>query len=130
WLRHFIRRIFCIPRGTHQDNLSEDGGRFMVGKGLLKFASTPSILSTGVTAGPLEKRSAFLAGFDKIYDDERCGLDTNEQGHSKLMEDACMIALSKIDKIPSDADFLMAGDLVNQMTPSNFFATSVGIPYF
>ena len=56
-------------------------------------------------------------------------MDTNEQGHAKLMEDACMIALSKVDKIPADADFLLTGDLVNQMTPSSFFATTVGIPY-
>ncbi|MCM3743798.1 stage V sporulation protein AD [Sporosarcina luteola] len=101
----------------------------MVMKGLLKFPSTPSIVATGVTAGPLEKKSAFQAGFDKMYDDERCNLKTNEQGHSKLMEDACMIALSKVDKIPADADFLVTGDLVNQMTPSSFFATTVGIPY-
>jgi len=98
-------------------------------KGLLTFPSTPSIVATGVTAGPIEKKSPFHTGFDKMYEDERCGLDTNEQGHSKLMEDACMIALSKVDKIPSDADFILIGDLVNQMTPSSFCATTVGIPY-
>ena len=101
----------------------------MVKKGLLTFPSTPSIAATGVTAGPLEKKSPFQAGFDKIFEDERCGMETNEQGHAKLMEDACMIALSKVDKIPADADFLLTGDLVNQMTPSSFFATTVGIPY-
>ncbi|MFS0688429.1 stage V sporulation protein AD [Sporosarcina sp. 179-K 8C2 HS] len=101
----------------------------MVMKGLLTFPSTPSIVATGVTAGPLEKKSAYKTGFDKIFEDERCGMKTNEQGHAKLMEDACMIALSKVDKIPADADFLLTGDLVNQMTPSSFFATTVGIPY-
>src|SRR5690606_35222577 len=101
----------------------------MVMKGLLTFQSTPSIVATGVTAGPLEKKSPFHTSFDKIYEDERCGMETNEQGHSKLMEDACMIALSKVDKIPSDADFILTGDLVNQMTPTSFCATSVGIPY-
>ena len=44
----------------------------MVVKGLIKFASTPSIAATGVTAGPLEKKSAFASLFDKVYDDERC----------------------------------------------------------
>ena len=60
--------------------------------------------------------------FDKVYDDERCGLPTNEKAHAKIMEDACMIALSKVDSVPGDADFLLIGDLVNQMTPSNFCA--------
>lgn len=101
----------------------------MVKNGLLTFPSTPSIVATGVTAGPLEKKSPFQAGFDKTFEDERCGMETNEQGHAKLIEHACMIALSKVDKIPSDVDFLLTGDLVNQMTPSSFFATTVGIPY-
>lgn len=101
----------------------------MVKKGILTFQSHPSIAATGVTVGPLEKKSPFLQQFDKVYDDERTELDTNEQGHSKMIEDACMIALSKVDAVPSDADFLLIGDLVNQMTPSNFCASSLQIPY-
>jgi len=101
----------------------------MVTKGLLTFSSLPSIAATGVTAGPLEQQSPFASLFDKVYDDERCGQETNEKGHAKLMEDACMIALSKVDSVPSDADFLLIGDLVNQMTPSNFSAKTLGIPY-
>lgn len=101
----------------------------MVNKGILTFQSNPSIASTGVTAGPLEKKSAFSAQFDKIYDDERTKLQTNEQGHTKMIEDACMIALSKVDAVPSDADYLLIGDLVNQMTPSNFSASTLQIPY-
>lgn len=101
----------------------------MVNKGILTFPSNPSIASTGVTVGPLERKSPFSKQFDKIYDDERIGLDTNEQGHAKMMEEASMIALSKVDAVPSDADFLFAGDLVNQMTPSNFCASTLQIPY-
>lgn len=101
----------------------------MVARGLLTFKTTPSIVATGVTAGPLEKKSPFADKFDKIYDDERCGMKTNEHAHAKMMEDACMIALSKEDSVPGDADFLLIGDLVNQMTPSNFAAATIGIPY-
>ncbi len=101
----------------------------MVARGLLTFKTKPSIAATGVTAGPLEKKSKFADKFDKIYDDERCGLKTNEHAHAKMMEDACMIALSKVDCLPSDADFLLIGDLINQMTPSNFSATTLEIPY-
>ncbi|CAM3098122.1 stage V sporulation protein AD [Filibacter tadaridae] len=101
----------------------------MVARGLLTFKTNPSIASTGVTAGPLEKKSPFVSLFDKMYDEEQSGAGTNEQGHAKMMEDACMIALSKVDSVPEDADFLLIGDLVNQMTPSNFCAATVGIPY-
>lgn len=99
-------------------------------RGLLTFASNPVIASTGVTVGPLEtKKSPFSKYADKNYDDERCGLKTNEQGHAKMMEDACMIALSKLDKTPTDAEFVLMGDLVNEMTPSNFAASTIGVPY-
>lgn len=103
----------------------------MVKRGLLTFQTFPSLAATGVTAGPLEmKKSPFASLFDKGYDDERCGLDTNEHAHAKMLEDASMIALSKLDLVPGDADFLLTGDLVNQMTPSNFCATTLGMPYF
>ena len=101
----------------------------MVNRGLLTFKTGPVIAATGITAGPLENKSPFATKFDKIYEDERCTLDTNEHAHAKMMEDACMIALSKIDSVPGDADFLLIGDLVNQMTPSNFCASTNGIPY-
>ncbi len=100
------------------------------GRGLLTFASQPVIVSTGVTIGPLEeKKSPFSKYADKQYEDERCGLKTNEQAHARMMEEAVKIALSKVDKTPSDAQFLLIGDLVNEMTPSNFAAGTVGIPY-
>lgn len=101
----------------------------MVVKGLITFSSTPSIAATAVTAGPLEEKSPFAALFDKIYDDERCELPTNEQANSKMMEDACALVLKKVGVSESDADFLLLGDLVNQMTPSNFCAASLEIPF-
>lgn len=102
----------------------------MVKNGILTFASMPSIYSTGVTAGPLEKKkSVFAKQFDKLYEDERCDLPTNEDGHKQLMYDAVMIALSKEKKTIDKIGFLLLGDLVNQMTPSNFAAQALGIPY-
>ncbi|PIC64348.1 stage V sporulation protein AD [Sporosarcina sp. P13] len=102
----------------------------MVKNGVLTFSSMPSLYSTGVTAGPLEKKkSVFAEQFDKVYEDERCDLPTNEHGHKQLMYDAVMIALSKEKKTIDKIDFFLTGDLVNQMTPSSFTAHELGIPY-
>lgn len=102
----------------------------MVKRGTLSFSSMPAIYSTGVTAGPLEKKKSLFANqFDKTYSDERCELDTNEHAHTQLMKEACMIALSKANKKIEKIDYLLTGDLVNQMTPSNFAAFELGIPY-
>ena len=67
----------------------------MVVKGLSDISLNPTIAATGVVLGHLKKKVLFMSLFDKVYDDERRGMPTNEQGHAKLMEDACMIALSK-----------------------------------
>lgn len=102
----------------------------MVKRGNLTFASLPAIHATGVAAGPVEQqKSVFAKQFDKLYSDERCGLPTNEDGHKQLMYDAAMIALSKAKKTPDKIDFFLTGDLVNQMTPSNFAAQQLEIPY-
>ncbi|WP_301107781.1 stage V sporulation protein AD [Sporosarcina sp.] len=102
----------------------------MVKNGTMTFSTKPSIHSAGVAAGPLEdKKSIFAKQFDKVYEDERCDLPTNEDGHRQLMYDAVMIALSKAKKDVQKIDFFLTGDLVNQMTPSNFTAHSLGIPY-
>lgn len=101
----------------------------MVRNGLCSFTTKPIIISTGVTAGPLEKMSPFARHFDKVYENERINEDTNEKGHMKMIEEAAMIAMSKIQKVPQNMDYLLIGDLVNQMTPSNFAARQLEIPY-
>ncbi|MET3575681.1 stage V sporulation protein AD [Bhargavaea ullalensis] len=102
----------------------------MVARGILNFPSRPSIRAAAVAAGPLEKKkSIFGPLFDKLHDSELCGEDTNEKAHSRLIEDACGLALEKAGAMPADADFLLCGDLVNEMTPSNFAAANLHLPY-
>lgn len=98
-------------------------------RGILTFSSCPSILATSVLVGPVEKKSPFSSQFDKVFDDERVGLSTNEQGHAKMLEMACLNLLNKKKKKLADVDFIITGDLVNQMTPSNFAAKELEIPY-
>ncbi|WP_102694371.1 stage V sporulation protein AD [Rummeliibacillus pycnus] len=98
-------------------------------QGVLYFPSKPAIIASGVVAGPVEKQSVFAKDFDMLYDNERADEDTNEKGHQTMAEQACQIALQKAKINKQDVDFLMSGDLVNQMTPSNFVAATLGIPY-
>ncbi|WP_409368079.1 stage V sporulation protein AD [Lysinibacillus sp. 38-6] len=93
------------------------------------FPSKPSLLAGGVVAGPLEERSTFKQYFDTVYDDERWQMDTNEQGHRKMIEEACEIAMKKGGITTKEVDFLLGGDLVNQMTPTNFAARELAIPF-
>ncbi|SDE28933.1 stage V sporulation protein AD [Bhargavaea beijingensis] len=102
----------------------------MVARGVIRFGSRPAIRAVAVAAGPTEnKHSPFSLQFDRLYDSDLCGQKTNEQAHRKLIEDACGLALNKAGKTISDADYLVCGDLVNEMTPSNFAAATTGLPY-
>ncbi|WP_107895594.1 stage V sporulation protein AD [Lysinibacillus mangiferihumi] len=93
------------------------------------FPSKPSLLAGGVVAGPLEDRSTFKQYFDTVYDDERWQMDTNEQGHRKMVEEACEFVMKKGGITTAEVDYLLGGDLVNQMTPTNFAARELAIPF-
>jgi stage V sporulation protein AD len=94
-----------------------------------QFPSKPSIVSTAVAVGPLEKESPFHPHFDHVYEDERLGQETNEKGHSQLVEDTCNLAIMKGGFQLPDIDLFLGGDLVNQMTPTNFAARQLATPY-
>ncbi|WP_107925321.1 stage V sporulation protein AD [Lysinibacillus parviboronicapiens] len=96
---------------------------------VIVFQSKPSFLAGGVVAGPLEKRSVFSQYFDTIYDDERWKMETNEQGHRKMIQEACEILMKKSGVNNLEIDFFLGGDLVNQMTPTNFAARELAISF-
>src|SRR5699024_1066638 len=73
--------------------------------------------------------SPFSKSFDHIYTDERAEQQTNEQGHRQMTEDAVHLLLQKEQLTPEQIDYYLTGDLVNQMTPSNFSASALQIPY-
>lgn len=96
---------------------------------MITFKTKPSILATGVATGPLEAESPFANLFDMVFSDERIGEKTNEQGQKKLLEEACEIVVAKTSISMKEVDVLLVGDLVNQLTPSNFAASQLQIPF-
>ncbi|MFJ7735901.1 stage V sporulation protein AD [Lysinibacillus sp. NPDC097287] len=96
---------------------------------VIVFQTKPSIVAGGVVAGPLEKRSTFSQYFDQIYDDERWQMKTNEQGNRKMIQEACEFAMKKAGVKNLEVDFFLGGDLINQMTPTNFAARELAIPF-
>ncbi len=107
------------------------GGYLMLqGSRSWMFANQPAILSTGVVGGPFEKKGRLKEDFDQFYDDLWMGQKTYEKAHRTLIEDAVQIALEKNQIQASDVQFFLAGDLINQITPSSFAARTNAIPYF
>ncbi|PLS16006.1 stage V sporulation protein AD [Bacillus sp. M6-12] len=100
------------------------------GKQTWHFNNKPLIVSTGVIGGPFEKNGKLADDFDFLYDDLWMEQDTYEKAHRLLVEKAVEKALAKGGVTEQDVQFFLAGDLINQITPTSFAARTSGIPYF
>lgn len=79
--------------------------------------------------GPYEKKGPLGSYFDKSYDEFYFGCKNFEEAESKILLDSVEILLNKISKLKSDIDLFISGDLLNQITSSNFAALDLKIPY-
>ncbi|MGG0740840.1 stage V sporulation protein AD [Niallia taxi] len=94
------------------------------------FENKPVIQSTGVSGGPFEGNGNLAKDFDVLHEDLWMGKTSYEQAHRVLLEEAAQTALQKSGRTAEDIQFLLAGDLINQITPSSFAARDLKIPYF
>jgi stage V sporulation protein AD len=88
------------------------------------------ISATGVTGGPFESNGNLAKDFDILHDDLWMGQDSYEKAHRILIEESIDTALSKGNIERDQVQFLFAGDLINQITPTSFAARTMKTPYF
>ncbi len=96
---------------------------------VIVFEKKPAILACAAVTGPLENRSVFKSYFDTIMDDERFQENTNEKGQMVLVQEACQVLMKKARVKNLDIDYFLAGDLVNQMTPTSFAARELAVSF-
>jgi len=94
------------------------------------FANRPMITATGVTGGPFEANGKLANDFDLLYEDLWMGKESYEKAHRLLLEEAIKMALQKGNVQKEQVQFLFAGDLINQITPTSFAARTMQVPYF
>lgn len=102
-----------------------------IGKQTLQFASAPIISSWASVVGKKEGEGPLQQYFDIILNDGNSfkGDKSWEKSEQKLMQHSMELALEKIKLTPSDLDFYLAGDLLNQLISANFTARFMGIPF-
>jgi len=93
------------------------------------FNNKPVITSTATVSGPFEGKSNLGNEIDLVYSDLYMNQPSYEQAHQQLIEDAIKLTVQHANLRYQDIDFLISGDLINQMTPTNFAARVHKIPF-
>jgi stage V sporulation protein AD len=88
------------------------------------------IAATGVSGGPFEANGNLANDFDILHEDLWMGMDSYEKAQRVLLEEAVRTTLAKAKLEKEQVEFLFAGDLINQITPTSFAARTMQIPYF
>ena len=88
------------------------------------------IAATGVSGGPFEANGNLADDFDLLHEDLWMGMETYEKAHRVMVVEAMKTALTKANVLKEKVQFIMAGDLINQITPTSFSARTMQVPYF
>ncbi|WP_461200808.1 stage V sporulation protein AD [Anoxybacillus sp. TBDG-1] len=93
------------------------------------FENRPIIVATATVGGPFEANGNIADDFDLLHEDLWLGEDSYEKAHKVLFEEAFFQAMKKARIEKEHVQFIIAGDLMNQMTPSSFAARTLSTPY-
>ena len=92
------------------------------------FDNPPIIMSGGSVVARREANGPIGAFFDYAVDSDKHKKNF-EQAEIAMLKDSINIAVEKSGLTLSDVDMLLAGDLLNQLTTSNFTARDLKVPF-
>jgi len=87
---------------------------------IISFQKQPALTASGVVGGNDEHEGPLQAIFDHTYDDLWLGKSSFEQAQSQMVIDAINYTLEKSALTKTDIDYIVSGDLINQITPTTF----------
>ena len=100
-----------------------------MGNQTVVFANPPVILSSYSVVGPKEGQGPLGKTFSKVWKDQLNGEKSWEVAESNMLQEAMQGAVDQAG-IPKDQlDFMLAGDLLNQIISSNFAARQMALPF-
>lgn len=100
-----------------------------IGKQTIKIKNKPRIISTFSVVGPKEGEGPLKEYFDLILKDDLNGQPSYEKAESSILYNAITECIKKAKLKESDINYLFAGDLLNQISSSNFAARDLDIPF-
>lgn len=99
-----------------------------MGNQTVVFANPPVILSSYSVVGPKEGQGPLGKTFSSIWKDQLNGEKSWEAAESKMLQEAMAGAINQAGVSKDQIDFILAGDLLNQMISANFAARQMALP--
>jgi stage V sporulation protein AD len=100
-----------------------------VGNQTVVFAKPPVILSSYSVVGPMEGEGPLSKTFNKVWPSTINGNNSWETAESKMLEEAMQGAIEQSKIKHDDIDYMLAGDLLNQIISANYAARGIGLPF-
>jgi len=94
------------------------------------FANPVYIVGRGCIGGVLEGQGPLGQHYDEITPDALWGEDSFEKAEKKFFFESVKKAIEKAQMGIKDMDFLVGGDLLNQIISAGFSARDLDIPFF
>lgn len=100
-----------------------------VGQYTMRLLNGAVITGCAGVAGKKEGEGPLAEDFDFIFEDTSLGEKSWEKAESTMLREAVSRAMDKAGKNPSELDFLLAGDLLNQCISTTFGLRKFNIPF-
>jgi len=100
-----------------------------LGMQTIALSTRPAICGSAAYVGKKEGEGPLGDLFDFVAQDERYNQDTFELAEKQLYLDAIRKAIRKGGTTPEEVQFLLGGDLLNQIITASFSARDLGIPF-
>jgi stage V sporulation protein AD len=99
------------------------------GRRTVVFNAPPTIAGFAAVVGKKEGEGPLGGCFDKISEDAYFGQKSWEKAESAMLQLCFNLACDKAKTPPSDLDFILSGDLLNQCTGSTFAMRDTSVPF-
>lgn len=93
------------------------------------YDNKPVILATGTIVGPFEGQGPLGDTFDRVHEELSIGESSWEKAERALFEEAAETAVKKAGLSMNQIQFLVGGDLMNQIISATFAARTLAVPF-
>lgn len=100
-----------------------------LGNQTVKLTNEPVIIATSSIVGPKEGKGPLRDYFDTILEDDLFGEKSWEFAESKMVREVIKSSVEKTDFVLNNIDYMIAGDLLNQLLSTSFAARDIGRPF-